>query len=313
MPAIFTTLTMKLLHLLAVAVVAIWGYTFVSTKLLIVAGLSPSQIMLYRFAIAYICMAVIAPRPLFARSWRDELLTVLAGVMGGSLYFVTENSALALSLTSNVAIIIASTPIFTQIASHLLLPGEQMTRRALTNSLFAFAGVILVVYNGQIVLEVNPIGDLLALVASISWALYTVFIRKLDKRGYTTKFITRKIFFYGVVTMLPIFLFIPITPSPASMLLESRVLVPLLFLAVAASFFCFFAWGYIVEKIGAAASAPYIYMVPLVSLVSAAIVLKEPITPLAIAGMGLILFGVIRGKGKEGRAQSIDKKQITQS
>ncbi|MFR9533887.1 MAG: DMT family transporter [Rikenellaceae bacterium] len=286
---------MKLLHLLAFAVVAIWGYTFVTTKLLIVAGLSPSQIMLYRFAIAYVCMAVIAPRPLFARSWRDELLTLLAGVMGGSLYFVAENSALALSLTSNVAIIIASAPIFTQLASHFLLEGERMTRRALTNSLFAFAGVILVVYNGQMVLELNPMGDLLALVASVAWALYTVFIRKLDKRGYTTKFVTRKIFFYGVVTMLPIFLFIPITPSPASMLLEARVLLPLLFLAVAASFFCFFAWGYIVEKIGAAASAPYIYLVPLISLISAAVVLKEPITPLAIVGMCLILFGVVRG------------------
>lgn len=286
---------MKLLHLLAFAVVAIWGYTFVTTKLLIVAGLSPSQIMLYRFAIAYVCMLAIAPRPLFARNIKDEFLTLLAGVMGGSLYFVAENSALALSFTSNVAIIIASAPIFTQIASHFLLDGEQMTRRAMTNSLFAFAGVVLVVYNGQMVLALNPIGDLLALVASVAWALYTVFIRKLDKRGYSIKFVTRKIFFYGVATMLPIFLFIPILPSPASMLLDAEVYLPLLFLAVAASFFCFFAWGYIVEKLGAATSAPYIYMVPLISLVSAAVVLKEPITPLAVAGMGLILFGVVRG------------------
>ncbi len=287
---------MKGLHLLAIAVVAVWGYTFVTTKLLIVGGLTPSQIMLYRFSIAYILMLLVAPKPLFARGLKDELLALGAGVMGGSIYFVTENSALALSLTSNVAIIIASAPIFTQIASHFLLEGERMTRRAMTNSLFAFAGVILVVYNGQMVLELNPMGDLLALIASISWALYTVFIRKLDRKGYTTKFITRKVFFYGVVTMLPIFLFIPILPSPASIMFDSSILLPLLFLAVAASFFCFFAWGYIVEKLGAAASAPYIYLVPLVSLVSAAIVLKEPITPLALAGMALILFGVIRGE-----------------
>lgn len=241
-------------------------------------------------------MLFIAPRPLFARTLKDELLTVAAGVTGGSLYFVTENSALALSLTSNVAIIIASAPIFTQLASHFLLEGERMSRRMFTNSLFAFAGVVLVVCNGRIVLELNPLGDILALIASISWALYTVFIRKLDKRGYTTKFVTRKIFFYGVATMLPIFLFIPILPSPASILLDSSIYLPLLFLAVAASFFCFFAWGYIVEKIGAAASAPYIYMVPLVSLISAALVLKEPITPLALFGMALILLGVIRGE-----------------
>ncbi|MFI3332014.1 MAG: DMT family transporter [Rikenellaceae bacterium] len=286
---------MKAIHILAVAVVAIWGYTFVTTKLLIVGGLTPSQIMFYRFAIAYVCMICVAPRPLFARNVKDELLTVAAGVAGGSLYFVTENSALALSLTSNVAIIIASAPIFTLIASHFMLEGEQLTRRMLINSLFAFVGVVLVVYNGQMVLELNPVGDLLALIASISWALYTIFIRKLDKRGYSTCFVTRKIFFYGVVTMLPMFLFTPIAPSPSSLLLLPSICLPLLFLGVAASFFCFFAWGYIVEKIGAAASAPFIYFVPLISLVCAAIFLDEPITPLAILGMLLILFGVIRG------------------
>ncbi len=285
---------MRKLHLLAVVVVAIWGYTFVTTKQLILLGLTPSQIMVYRFVIAYLCIIFFAPRPLFARTWRDELLTAAAGIAGGSLYFVAENSALEFSLTSNVAIIIASAPIFTQLASHFMLEGERLTRRTLINSLFAFAGVILVVFNGRIVLELNPLGDILALAASILWALYTIFIRKLDKRGYTTRFVTRKIFFYGVLSMLPCFLFIPIAPSPPSMLLTTEVLYPLLFLAVAASFFCFFAWGYIVEKMGAAASAPYIYLVPLVSLISATLVLHEPITPLAIVGMALILFGVIR-------------------
>ncbi len=251
--------------------------------------------MFYRFGIAYLCMLCVAPRPLFACTFKEEMMTMAAGVMGGSLYFVAENSALQYSLTSNVAIIIASAPIFTQIASHFFIEGERMNRRMLTNSLFAFAGVVLVVYNGQVVLELNPIGDILALVASVAWALYTVFIRKLDQRGYSNKFVTRKIFFWGIMTMLPAFLFIPIAPSPASVLLDSSVIAAVLFLAVAASFFCYFAWGYIVEKLGAAVSASYIYLVPLVSLVCAAIVLKEPITPLALVGMGLILFGVIRG------------------
>ncbi len=284
----------KALHILAICVVAIWGYTFVTTKSLILCGLSPSQIMFYRFSIAYLCMLFVAPRPLFARNLKDEMLTLVAGVTGGSLYFVAENSALALSLTSNVAIIIASAPIFTLLASHFLLEDERLTRRMMVNSLFAFVGVVLVVYNGQMVLELNPLGDLLALIASIAWALYTIAIRKLEQRGYTTKFVTRKIFFYGVATMLPLFLFTPIAPSPPSLLLEQTVYLPILFLAVAASFFCFFAWGFIVEKIGATASAPYIYLVPLVSLVAAAVVLEEPITPLALVGMGLILFGVVR-------------------
>ncbi|MFI3323763.1 MAG: DMT family transporter [Rikenellaceae bacterium] len=287
---------MRKIHFLAIVVVAIWGYTFVTTKLLINQGLTPSQIMFFRFAIAYLCMLPLARKPLFARNLRDELLTVGAGMAGGSLYFVAENSAIAISFTSNVAIIIASAPILTQVASHFMLSDERMTRRMVSNSMLALAGVVLVIFNGQMVLQLNPLGDLLALAASILWALYTVLIRKLDSRGYSTSFVTRKIFFYGTASMLPAFLFIPITPSPPSMLLEASVYVPLLFLAVAASFFCFFAWGYVVEKIGATKSAPYIYLVPVISLISAAIFLDEQTTPLALAGMGLILFGLLRGE-----------------
>ena len=46
------------LHLLAIAIVAVWGTTFISSKQLLLAGLSPSDIIFYRFVIAYVCLAL---------------------------------------------------------------------------------------------------------------------------------------------------------------------------------------------------------------------------------------------------------------
>ena len=80
-------------HLIAIITVIIWGTTFVSTKVLIHHGLSPVDILFYRFALAYICIWFISPKVLFARSKRDELMFVAAGLCGGSIYFITENTA----------------------------------------------------------------------------------------------------------------------------------------------------------------------------------------------------------------------------
>ena len=62
-------------HLLAIAIVAVWGTTFVNTKVLFNSGLTPLEIFFLRFVIAYICIWFISPRQLFSRTWRDELVT----------------------------------------------------------------------------------------------------------------------------------------------------------------------------------------------------------------------------------------------
>lgn len=55
-------------HLMAIITVAIWGTTFVSTKILIQHGLSPSDIFFYRFTLAYLCMWCISYKKLFANT-----------------------------------------------------------------------------------------------------------------------------------------------------------------------------------------------------------------------------------------------------
>ena len=90
-------------HLAAIVVVGIWGLTFISTRVLIENGLTPQEIFLLRFLMAYVGIWFISPRKLFCHNWRDEGWMLLGGITGGSLYFLTENTALEVTLTTNVA------------------------------------------------------------------------------------------------------------------------------------------------------------------------------------------------------------------
>ena len=97
-------------HILAILTVAVWGTTFISTKVLINNGLTPHEIFFIRFVIAYIGIWFISPRRIFSECVKDELTLLAAGLTGGTLYFITENTALQFTQTTNVAFIICITP-----------------------------------------------------------------------------------------------------------------------------------------------------------------------------------------------------------
>ena len=218
-------------HIIAIVTAAIWGTTFISSKILLEHGLSPAEIMILRFAMAYVCMLPFWRGGLLAKSWRDELLMVILGITGGSMYFLLENTALVYTQASNVAIIIASTPLLTTLAVHFISRQERADKRLYACSLLSLVGVALVVLNGEFILKLNPMGDLLTLGAAVMWVIYSIIVLKLEGR-YHPLMITRKIFFYGVLTLAPYFLFEPWSVE-WQMLADKTVAGNLLFLGLA--------------------------------------------------------------------------------
>lgn len=277
-------------HLIAICTVAIWGLTFISTKVLIEYGLSPQEIFLLRFLIAYVGIWFISPRKLFADNWKDEFWLFLGGITGGSFYFLTENTALEITLATNVVFIVCTTPLLTIILSLLIYKKEKATRSLIGGSLLALVGVALVVYNGHFVLKLSPLGDFLTLLAALSWAFYGLIMRKMTDR-YNIIFITRKIFFYGVLTILPAFLIRPWQFDIAE-LLEPTVLLNLLFLGVLASLICFAVWNLVLKQLGTVRASNYIYLNPLFTMIGSAFLLGEQLTIMALMGAVLILSGV---------------------
>jgi len=277
-------------HLIALLVVIIWGTTFVSTKILLFNGLTPKDIFFYRYLLAYTGIWFFGRQTLFANSLKDEFLFLLMGITGGSFYFITENTALEITLASNVALLLCIAPLFTAILSHLLLKTEKLNRYIVQGSLIAITGVAFVAYNGHFVLQINSLGDMLCLMAALSWAFYTILLKQLSSR-YSTLLITRKVFFYGLTSLLPLFFFHPLS-FDTTVLQRPVVWGNLLFLGVVASLFCYFLWNKAVKKIGAVRTTNYVYISPLVTLLTSAIVLNETITLIAAFGALLILTGV---------------------
>ncbi|WP_418407280.1 DMT family transporter [Alistipes sp.] len=281
-------------HIAALFTVAVWGATFVSTKVLIANSLTPAEIFLLRFAIAYACIWPVSRGRLWAAGWRDELTLAAAGVTGGSLYFLTENMALEFAPASNVSLIVCTAPIWTALLLSLAYRSERMTRRQVAGSALAFAGMVLVVLNGRFVLHLSPRGDLLALSAALLWMVYSLVIKRVGGR-YPAIFITRKVFFYGLLTILPVFLFQPFSVD-AGVLARPAVWGNLLFLGIIASMLCYILWNAAMHRLGAVRTTNYIYINPLVTILTAALCIGERITAAALAGAALILYGMWRAE-----------------
>ena len=276
-------------HLIAVLTVCIWGSTFIATKTLINQGLTPVEIFTYRFSLAYLCLLAFCHQKLMANTWRDEGLFLLAGLTGGSLYFISENSALEITMASNVSPIVCSTPVLTVLLSSFFFK-EKLRKGFIAGSLVALSGVTLVVFNGSVFLKLNPLGDCLTLLAALSWAFYSLILRQMGNK-YSTLFITRKVFFYGLITMI---LYLPFAPSSFHLerLCYPLVYGNLLFLGIVASMLCYLSWNACVRIIGASRASNYLYINPLVAVWASHLFLSEPITPTALLGAGLIIGGV---------------------
>ena len=275
----------------ALVIVAIWGCTFVQTKILINAGLRPDSIFFFRFLIAYILLLPFAGGRVFLSGIKDEFYALLLGVTGGSLYFVTENYALAYDYCSNVSLIVCLTPLVTALLVGRFNRSERLGRAGGVASAIALAGILLVVFNGNYVLHLSPLGDLLALAACLCWAIYSLVIRGLQGK-YSNLLITRKIFGYGLLTILPLLLH---NGLDVEALLSGGAVVwgNLLFLGCVASMFCFLGWNWCLEKIGTVRATNLLYLNPVIAVVTSAVVLGERVTPIAMAGAALILTALV--------------------
>lgn len=277
-------------HIVAFVTVAIWGTTFVSTKVLINRGITPAQIFALRFLLAYGSIWLISPKRLLGKNIKDELIFLALGVTGGSMYFMTENEALRYSTASNVSLIVCICPLLTTILLSLFYQSERLTKIQWLGSMIACVGMALVVFNGHFVLHLSPLGDTLAFCAALCWAFYSLLIKQVSS-SYPSIFITRKIFFYGLLTIIPYFFFVPGMPSP-KVLVALPVAANLLFLGFVASMLCFLTWNWCIARLGAVRATNYIYFNPLVTIVAAWLILFERITVYIIIGAVMIILGM---------------------
>ena len=282
-----------LYHAVAFLVVAIWGSTFVFTKLLLLGGFSPAQIFTLRFIIAYVMLLVFCLwRGIrwLCDSWKDELLMLGLGISGGSLYFLAENEAMNHTTTTNTSLIVCLCPLFASLLIGLFYKSQRLNRIQIIGTIIAATGLVVVVMNGHFVLHLSPLGDTLAFIACLCWAVYSLLMIPANSK-YDTIFVTRKVFFYGLLSMIPYFIFFP-GLNVQKLFEQPALLWNLLFLGCVASTFCFLTWNWVMKKLGAIIVTNYVYFNPVTTILFAWLLLSEPITGYFIFGTVLILVGM---------------------
>lgn len=286
-------LNKPLAYALAFLTVTVWSVTFLSTKVLL-TRFTPVEILVYRFALAWLTLFVLHPRIRVPASLKEELTFALAGVFGGGLYFLGENTALSLSLASSVSLLVSTAPLVTIFAVRIFLPHEAeragSARRTLVGSLLALAGVALTILNGRFALGLNPLGDSLALICAVSWALYTVIIRRIGTDLHPL-YVTRKVFFYTLVSIVPVLFFSPIRLD-FSPFRDPAILGNLAFLSLAGSGGAYVIWNAAINELGATKTNNIIYLIPGLTLLFSALFIGEPVTPVAVFGAVLTVGGV---------------------
>ncbi|MDO4330220.1 MAG: DMT family transporter [Lachnospiraceae bacterium] len=282
-------------HLSALLTIIIWGTTFISTKLLLEV-FQPVEILFFRFLIGLFALLAAYPRRLRGTTPRQELTFAAAGLSGICLYYLLENIALTLTFASNVGVIISAAPFFTAILSHLFMKEEKLRADFFVGFAAAMAGIFLISFNGSR-LKLNPVGDLLALLAAFVWACYSVLTKKISSYGFHTILTTRRVFFYGILFMLPA---LPLFDFKWDLtrFADRLCLFNILYLGLGASALCFVTWNFAVNALGAVKTSAFIYMVPVITIVTSVLILHERITVMAGLGTILTLAGLILSEGK---------------
>ena len=271
-------------RLMSVASVAIWGSSFFVSKELL-NNISAVKLMFVRFVIGYLALLAIN-HDLKLKSKRDEWYFFLIGLVGCSFYYLCENYALNFTYSSNVSIVVATSPLVTILLNSWFYR-EKLSPKALAGFVIAIVGVVFVVLNGAINLKLNPVGDLLAFGASVCWGFYSILLKKVMGR-YEDSYIARKIIFYGMLTGIPILL-LDRGKTNIEAVLSLGFILPLLYLGIISTAVAFIWWDKANNKLGIVEAGGYVYFAPVVTLICGVSFLKEKVTVLSVIGILLIL------------------------
>jgi drug/metabolite transporter (DMT)-like permease len=283
-------------HIAASVSILIWGITFISTKVLL-KDFSPTEILFFRFILAYLLLFALSPKIIKPKKNKTELLYAAAGLCAVTLYFLFQNTGLTYTLASNAGVIIAVAPMLTALVSYFMISRLSLHRNFIIGFFITMGGVIIISFNGNFVLKLNPLGDILIILGALSWAFYCNILVLINNKDLSLVQHTRKVFFYGLIFMIPALL---LTDFHFGFyrFYQGEYLFNMLFLAFGASALSFMTWNHAVEILGPVKTATYIYFNPIVTIVASIIILHEPFSWISLLGTLLIISGLMVSERK---------------
>ena len=268
----------------------VWGFTFISTKVLL-DYMGPLDILISRTVLGFIALCILRPQILSMAERRHELLFVLAGLTGAFMYYLAENTALEFADASFVSVAVSTAPLFTAILGFFILKDKSLSVQFVIGFLIAIAGIALISF-AEGPGHASGAGVVLCLAAALSWAVYSIIVKRLASLGYETIAMTKRIFVWGLAFMVVARLFVN-ESYPFDALMQPVVFGNLAFLGILASAACFITWGYSVKHLGPAAASAYIYLQAPLTVVASVLMLGDLMTVPIAFGIVLVLVGLV--------------------
>jgi drug/metabolite transporter (DMT)-like permease len=278
----------------ALVAITLWGVSFVATKA-VLRELAPVPLIFARCVLgAAVLLGILAARgerlPGTARAWRD---LALLGLIGVATHLLLQAWALTMTSAVNTGWLIGLIPIWSALLAALFL-GERLTPRKGLGFALGFAGALLVVTRGRMDASLLGLpstrGDLLVLVSTVNWAVYTILGRRILPRLGGARVATAGALVAGAAFLAPVFF---LTGGAETFTgLSPTAWMSLLFLGIGCSGVGYLLWYGALEHLEAGQVAVFLYFEPLVTLVAAAWWLGEPIGAITVLGGLVVLTGV---------------------
>ncbi|MBM3130360.1 MAG: DMT family transporter [Chloroflexi bacterium] len=284
-----SALTIRLKAFLAIL---FWGASFIATKIAL-RDAHPATIILLRFAlgVAILWFAIWRWRMFRRIGKRDLVYLAILGVIAVPLHQVIQAIGLLYTTATSMGWIIALIPIFTALLAWIFL-GEPMTALKVIGSIIAFGGAVFVVTRGAFSLDTfrlpSTLGDALAVASALNWAIFQVASKPILRRLEPTLAMAYLMLIGGIL-IVPFASLQTISDLPR---LTLDGWIAILFLGIFCSGLGYLIWYDALSKIDASQLSSFSYIQPMITVIVAAILLGETITPAILLGGAVILFGV---------------------
>jgi len=274
-------------YLFAFITVLIWSSTFIISKV-VLGYVTPIQLLTIRMLIAILFLFAIYPKVHKDMHLKSELLFLISGI-ALALYFIFENTALVLTYSSNVGLLVALSPIFTAILVSIAEKTSYFIPRYIIGLILAFIGVFLVEFGKAGIEGFAFLGDMLAILAGLMFSVYTLFFSRITKEYHLIQK-TRKVFIYVFFTLIVYSLV-----SGESLLWDTiswGTVSGALYLGLAASSIAFLLWNRAIGLIGTFRTNLFIYLITVMTVIFSIILLDDPITIVKSIGTVIIITGL---------------------
>lgn len=275
------------------SVAAIWGLNFVVMKFLL-REISPTNLILFRFILGSILLFLLllffedVKMPL-----KDFLYVFLLGAIGITTYQFLFTYALKHISVTNMSIIINMSPLYGGFLS-TLLGFEKFRKSRILAILTGFAGVFIIITKGGSSFEVGDLKwNLLAILSSVFWALYTILSKPILEKHSPLKVTA-----YSMVTgSILLAFFVPFHFHPEEFVrLSLSGWICLSYAILFSIVIAFFLWYKAVSRIGPTRTIIYQYLVPVFATLFAIILIDEQLHWTQIIGAAIVFVSILQAR-----------------